>query len=116
MACYWGVPAKYRYVELECVPAARDWTPDIRLRHHRSVGGPWKRVPRSRGTRQLCHLMFTVLRMDSLTVTERPFLPSAAATGRHAVVIGSGFGGLAAAIRLGARGYRVTVLEKLDGP
>ena len=35
---------------------------------------------------------------------------------RHAVVIGSGFGGLAAAIRLGARGYGVTVLEKLDGP
>ncbi len=32
----------------------------------------------------------------------------------HAVVIGSGFGGLAAAIRLGARGYQVTVLEKLD--
>jgi phytoene desaturase len=32
----------------------------------------------------------------------------------HAVVIGSGFGGLAAAVRLGARGYRVTVLEKLD--
>jgi len=34
----------------------------------------------------------------------------------HAVVIGSGFGGLAAAIRLGARGYRVTVVEKLDQP
>ena len=34
----------------------------------------------------------------------------------HAVVIGSGFGGLAAAIRLGERGYRVTVLEKLDRP
>jgi phytoene desaturase len=34
----------------------------------------------------------------------------------HAVIIGSGFGGLAAAIRLGARGYRVTVLEKLDRP
>ena len=34
----------------------------------------------------------------------------------HAIVIGSGFGGLAAAIRLGARGYRVTVLEKLDKP
>lgn len=32
----------------------------------------------------------------------------------HAIVIGSGFGGLAAAIRLGARGYRVTVLERLD--
>ena len=38
-------------------------------------------------------------------------------TGRpHVVVIGSGFGGLAAAVRLGARGYRVTVLEKLDAP
>ncbi len=34
----------------------------------------------------------------------------------HVVVIGSGFGGLAAAVRLGAKGYRVTVLEKLDGP
>ena len=34
----------------------------------------------------------------------------------HAVVIGSGIGGLAAAIRLGARGYRVTVLERLDTP
>src|ERR1700759_2386598 len=34
----------------------------------------------------------------------------------HAVVIGSGFGGLAAAVRLGAKGYRVTVLEKLDAP
>jgi phytoene desaturase len=39
-------------------------------------------------------------------------------TGRrpHAIVIGSGFGGLAAAIRLGARGYRVSVLEKLAAP
>jgi NADPH-dependent 2,4-dienoyl-CoA reductase/sulfur reductase-like enzyme len=34
----------------------------------------------------------------------------------HAVVIGGGFGGLFAAIRLGARGYRVMVLEKLDAP
>ena len=34
----------------------------------------------------------------------------------HAIVIGSGFGGLAAAIRLGARGYRVTVLERLPEP
>lgn len=33
-----------------------------------------------------------------------------------ALVIGSGFGGLAAAVRLGARGYRVQVLEKLDAP
>ncbi len=34
----------------------------------------------------------------------------------HAIVIGSGFGGLAAAVRLGARGYRATVLEQLDQP
>jgi phytoene desaturase len=32
----------------------------------------------------------------------------------HAIVIGSGFGGLAAAVRLGARGYRVSVIEKLE--
>ncbi|MBK1661303.1 phytoene desaturase [Paracraurococcus ruber] len=44
-------------------------------------------------------------------------MPDMQADGRpHAVVIGSGFGGLAAAIRLGARGWRVTVLEKLDAP
>ncbi len=34
----------------------------------------------------------------------------------RAIVIGSGFGGLAAAVRLGAKGYDVTVLEKLDAP
>ncbi len=53
-----------------------------------------------------------------------PPVPVAADLGRpaarrdrpHAVVIGSGFGGLAAAVRLGARGYRVTVLEQLDAP
>ena len=37
-------------------------------------------------------------------------------TSPHAVIIGSGFGGLAAAVRLGARGYRVTVLERLESP
>ena len=45
-------------------------------------------------------------KLDIAEVTRRP----------HAVVIGSGFGGLAAAVRLGARGYRVTVLERLDAP
>ena len=38
------------------------------------------------------------------------------ATAPHAIVIGSGFGGLAAATRMAARGWRVTVLEKLDAP
>lgn len=37
-------------------------------------------------------------------------------TGPRAIVIGSGFGGLAAAVRLGARGYDVTVLERHDQP
>jgi phytoene desaturase len=36
--------------------------------------------------------------------------------GERAVVIGSGFGGLAAAVRLRARGHRVTVLEAMDQP
>lgn len=35
---------------------------------------------------------------------------------KRAVVIGSGFGGLAAAVRLGARGYDVVVVEKLAAP
>lgn len=34
----------------------------------------------------------------------------------HAVVIGAGLGGLASAMRLAARGYRVTVIDKLDVP
>jgi phytoene desaturase len=34
----------------------------------------------------------------------------------RALVIGSGFGGLAAAIRLSVQGYQVQVLEKLDAP
>lgn len=34
----------------------------------------------------------------------------------HAIVVGAGFGGLAAAIRLRARGLRVTILEARDQP
>ncbi|MBF9032575.1 phytoene desaturase [Rhodobacterales bacterium HKCCE3408] len=34
----------------------------------------------------------------------------------EAIVIGAGLGGLAAAMRLGAKGYRVTVLDRLDTP
>jgi len=53
-----------------------------------------------------------------LTDLQRPDRASVDAAQRRpsAIVIGSGFGGLAAAIRLGARGYRVTVLEKQDRP
>ncbi|MES2710165.1 MAG: phytoene desaturase [Pseudomonadota bacterium] len=43
---------------------------------------------------------------DAVTQDTRP----------HAIIIGSGFGGLAGAVRLGARGWRVTILEKLDAP
>ena len=51
-----------------------------------------------------------------LTLASTPQVSSLSPQRPHAVVIGSGFGGLAAAIRLGARGYRVTVLEKLEAP
>ena len=34
----------------------------------------------------------------------------------RAIVIGAGLGGLSAAMRLGAKGYRVTVLDRLDTP
>ena len=36
--------------------------------------------------------------------------------GAEAIVIGAGLGGLAAAMRLGAKGYRVTVIDRLDMP
>ena len=46
-----------------------------------------------------------------------PLTPGTAKDSRPtAVVIGSGFGGLAAAIRLSVKGYQVKVLEKLDAP
>ena len=34
----------------------------------------------------------------------------------HAVVIGAGLGGIAAAIRLAARGYKVTLVDRLEAP
>ena len=43
-------------------------------------------------------------------------LAAARADAPHAAVIGAGLGGLAAAMRLGAKGWRVTVLDRLDGP
>ena len=44
-------------------------------------------------------------------IPARPALP-----GSGAIVIGAGLGGLAAAMRLGAKGYRVTVIDRLDMP
>jgi len=38
------------------------------------------------------------------------------ATAPHAIVVGAGLGGLASAMRLGAKGYRVTVIDRLDMP
>ena len=37
-------------------------------------------------------------------------------SGNRAIIIGAGLGGLASAMRLGARGYDVTVIDKLDVP
>ena len=51
-----------------------------------------------------------------LTVETSPARAARDDSRPHAIVIGSGFGGLAAAVRLGARGWRVSVLEKLDAP
>ncbi|MEO0916558.1 MAG: phytoene desaturase [Pseudomonadota bacterium] len=44
----------------------------------------------------------------------RALIPDAAAP--RAIVIGAGLGGLAAAMRLGAKGYRVTLVDRLEGP
>ena len=47
-----------------------------------------------------------------------PSLAAASNSSRkpHAVVVGAGMGGLASAMRLGAKGYRVTVIDRLDVP
>src|SRR6476659_8412660 len=54
--------------------------------------------------------------MDTMLIAPQSSAKPAKQNRPHAVVIGSGCVGLAAAVRLGARGYRVTVLERLDGP
>jgi len=54
--------------------------------------------------------------MNASTSFEHLQLLAAQADKPHAIVIGSGFGGLGAAVRLQAKGWRVTVLDKLDAP
>jgi phytoene desaturase len=55
-------------------------------------------------------------KVDRFKIPELAVLGGAKKTGARAIVIGSGFGGLAAAIRLAVKGYEVTVLERLDSP
>lgn len=50
-----------------------------------------------------------------MNITESGFVSNVEST-PTAIIIGSGFGGLAAAARLTARGYSVTVVEKMEGP
>ncbi|MBI1386075.1 MAG: phytoene desaturase [Rhizobiales bacterium] len=52
----------------------------------------------------------------SLDVVAEEHARQGSATGPRAVVIGAGFGGLAAAIRLLAKGYRVTLVERQQEP
>jgi len=54
--------------------------------------------------------------MNAFTTLEQRQLAEKNSGKPHAVIIGSGFGGLGSAVRLSARGWRVTVLEKLDAP
>ncbi|MEH6774951.1 MAG: phytoene desaturase [Cereibacter changlensis] len=54
-------------------------------------------------------------------LTDQPLRPArtpnaTTAGANHAIVIGAGMGGLASAMRLGAKGWKVTVIDKLDMP
>ncbi|MBV9390496.1 MAG: phytoene desaturase [Verrucomicrobia bacterium] len=51
-----------------------------------------------------------------MTTVVRPSRRKTSVLAGRAIIIGSGFGGIAAAIRLQARGYQVTLLEMRDKP
>lgn len=51
-----------------------------------------------------------------VTHADSPAQPLPPTSGADAIVIGAGLGGLASAMRLGAKGYRVTVIDRLDMP
>ena len=59
--------------------------------------------------KSLCYRTLMLVKLDTFkkNTDHQPKKP-------HIVVIGAGFGGLAAAMRMGAKGYDVTVLDKLD--
>lgn len=52
----------------------------------------------------------------SLHYYRQPMMTHVTTDSNAAIVIGAGLGGLAAAMRLGAKGYAVTVLDRLDLP
>lgn len=55
--------------------------------------------------------------MDMSSSPSWPPQPEISAPAKpRALIIGAGFGGLAAAIRLGAKGYHTTIIDKLDSP
>jgi phytoene desaturase len=54
--------------------------------------------------------------MTSVVQAPGPAITERAVRERRAAVIGAGFGGLAAAVRLAARGYRVSVYDRLEQP
>ena len=60
--------------------------------------------------------MNRLVHRDDATLNTRTEPVPAGPDAPHAVVIGAGLGGLASAIRLGARGFRVTLVDRLDQP
>ncbi|MEM9801957.1 MAG: phytoene desaturase family protein [Planctomycetota bacterium] len=57
-----------------------------------------------------------VVTSSERAVTREPLPAAAARAGATAIVVGAGFGGLAAALRLRARGYDVTLLDRCAEP
>ena len=51
---------------------------------------------------------------EALTATLTPIGKPLSDTPRSVVVVGAGFGGIASALRMRARGYDVTLIERLN--